>query len=268
MTDIGIPEKHPRAASLRTRETLIEQWRKGIVVSSGLIAHGRGEAFDYLLGEDTTKPALSAIEATAATLLTAKNPVISVNGNVAALVAGGIVRLSKATRARIEVNLFYRSAKREQAIRDLLKSAGALEVLGVGTDASAKIPELGSERRRVDPRGIFASDVVLVPLEDGDRTEALVKMDKKVIAVDLNPLSRTAQTASITIVDNIVRVMPKLVETVTRLRKQSQDEWKRILADFDNRRNLNQSIALINRRLSKLARKGDPLTLGGEPLGL
>lgn len=268
MTNIEIPAKHPRAASLRTRETLIEQWRKGIVASSGLIAHGRGEAFDYLLGEDTTKLALSAIKAAAVTLLTAKNPVISVNGNVAALVAGDIVRLSKATRAKIEVNLFYRSAEREKAIRDLLKSAGALGILGVGTDASAKIPELGSERRRVDPRGIFAADVVLVPLEDGDRTEALVKMHKKVIAVDLNPLSRTAQTASITIVDNIVRAIPRLVETVTRLRKQSQDECKRILAGFDNRGNLNQSIAFINRRLSKLARKGEPITLGGEPLGL
>jgi 4-phosphopantoate--beta-alanine ligase len=58
-----------------------------------------------------------------------------------------------------------------------------------------------SDRRMVDPDGIYIADVVLVPLEDGDRTEALVKMGKKVIAIDLNPLSRTSQKASITIVE-------------------------------------------------------------------
>ena len=31
------------------------------------------------------------------------------------------------------------------------------------------------------------ADTVLVPLEDGDRTEALVKMGKTVVAIDLNP---------------------------------------------------------------------------------
>ncbi len=50
---------------------------------------------------------------------------------------------------------------------------GAEEVLGVGDDASCTIPELFSERRRVSCRGIYIADVVLVPLEDGDRTEAL-----------------------------------------------------------------------------------------------
>mgnify|MGYP006179153607 CR=1 FL=1 len=35
------------------------------------------------------------------------------------------------------------------------------------------------ERRRVDPEGIFIADTVFVPLEDGDRTEALAKMGKK-----------------------------------------------------------------------------------------
>lgn len=127
--------------------------------------------------------------------------------------------------------------------------------MGVGENASARIPELGSERRRVDPRGIYVADVVLVPLEDGDRTEALVKMDKKVIAVDLNPLSRTAQKASITIVDNIARAAPRVVEVARDLRKEGKEKYELILANFDNQKNLDESITLINKRLSELAKE-------------
>lgn len=144
-----IPPEHPRAESLRTREKLIEQYDKGVVARSGLIAHGRGEAFDYLLGEKTTEPALKAMKTAATALLTAEKPVISVNGNVAALVAEDIVELSQATGAKIEVNLFYRSLEREKAIKERLEKAGARTILGIGEDASARIPELSSERRRV-----------------------------------------------------------------------------------------------------------------------
>ena len=57
-------------------------------------------------------------------LLTAENPVISVNGNTAALVAKEVVKLANATEAKIEVNLFYRSLERELAIEKLLGKAG------------------------------------------------------------------------------------------------------------------------------------------------
>jgi 4-phosphopantoate--beta-alanine ligase len=264
VTSVKIPPEHPRAESLRIREKLIEQHNEGVVALAGLIAHGRGEAFDYLLGEKTTNPALKAIEAAAAALLTAKKPVISVNGNVAALVTEDIVKLSQVAKAKIEVNLFYRSLKREKAIKKLLERAGATEVFGVGMNASARIPELGSERRRVDPRGIFVADAVLVPLEDGDRTEALVNMGKKVIAIDLNPMSRTAQKASITIVDNIVRTMPKLVESVEKLKKQERMTWRKIPLNFDNEKNLDKSIMLINKRLSRLAEQGKHTMLEDE----
>lgn len=264
MTSIKIPPEHPRAESLRIREKLIERYKEGVVASAGLIAHGRGEAFDYLLGEKTTKPALNAIKAAAAMLLTAEKPVISINGNTAALVAEEMVRLANVTKAKIEVNLFYRSLERELAIKELLEKAGAYEVLGVGEDASAKIPELGSERRRVDPRGILVADVVLVPLEDGDRTEALVKMGKKVIAIDLNPLSRTAQKATVTIVDNIVRAMPKLVEIAEKLKEQDVKKCNEILFNFDNKQNLAESITLIKEILSKLVEKGRCFTLENE----
>jgi len=256
MTATKIPPDHPRAKSLRTREKLVEGYFGGIIAVSGLIAHGRGEAFDYLLGERTSKSALEAIEAAAAALLTAENPVISVNGNTAALVAEEIINLANVTNARIEVNLFHRSRKRELAIKKTLEKAGAREVLGVGKEASARIPELNSERRRVDPRGILAADVVMVPLEDGDRTEALVKMGKKVVAIDLNPLSRTAQKATITIVDNILRAAPKLVLTAKKLKKQDVKKCKEILCKFDNKKSLAESITLIKENLSSMAVKG------------
>lgn len=268
MTFVRVPSSHPRAASIRVRERLIEHYRSGIVACAGLMAHGRGEAFDYLLGEETTSPALKATEAAAAALLTADRPVISVNGNVAALVAKDVVRLSRAASARIEVNLFYRTAGRERAIRDLLMKAGAREVLGVGRNASGRIPELGSERRRVDREGMLVADVVLVPLEDGDRTEALVKMGKRVVAVDLNPLSRTSQQASITIVDNITRAMPKLIEAVKELKRKSPSERSEILRAFDNKRNLGELLQLINQRLAKLAQEGKSPVPEGEKTGL
>lgn len=251
-----IPPEHPRAESLLIRERLVRHYKAGIVAEAGLFAHGRGEAFDYLLGEKTTKNALKAIEAAAATLLTAKHPVISVNGNTAALVAKDIVELAEVTGARVEVNLFYRSAEREIAIKNLLEGAGAKRVLGICEAASARIVEVGSERRRVDPAGILVADVVLVPLEDGDRTEALVKMGKKVIAIDLNSLSRTAQFATITIVDNIVRAMPALVEAAEKLKKEDRSKLRTILADFSNKKNLGEAMTIIKQRLSKIAEKG------------
>lgn len=252
----AVSMRHPRAESLRIRERLVKSFEMGIVVGEGLIAHGRGEAFDYLLGEKTVEPALTSLRAAAAMLLTAKHPVISVNGNAAALVAEDIVKLAKVVGAKIEVNLFHPSAKRKKAIKKMLEGAGAVEVLGVDKEAAARISEVASERRRVDARGIFVADVVLVPLEDGDRTEALVKMGKKVIAIDLNPLSRTAQFASVTIVDNIVRAMPMLVKIAEELKTKPKEALLKILANFDNKKVLGEAIGLINKRLSELAQKG------------
>ncbi|MHC1627824.1 MAG: 4-phosphopantoate--beta-alanine ligase [Candidatus Nezhaarchaeales archaeon] len=247
-----IPKNHPRYWSLMIREELIKHFEKGIVAKAGLIAHGRGEAFDYLIGEETIEPAMKAIRAAAAALLLAKHPVISVNGNTAALAGKWVIELAEIVNAKIEVNLFYRTKERERAIESLLRDLGAKEVLGVDENASATIPELMSERRKVDPRGILIADVVLVPLEDGDRTEALRKMGKTVIAIDLNPLSRTARAASITIVDNIVRAMPKLVDEASKLKKASRQELESILKSYDNTATLSDVLSYIINRLKKL----------------
>lgn len=252
-TPTKIPGNHPRAESLRIRENLVEAFEAGAVARAGLIAHGRGEAFDYLLGEQTIQPAREAIRAAAALLLIAKRPVVSVNGNSAALTAEEIVSLSELVKAEIEVNIFYRTAEREEIIESLLVKAGAKKVLGVDEGNSACIPELESKRRRVSTNGILVADVVLVPLEDGDRTEALLKMGKKVIAIDLNPISRTSQKASITVVDNLVRAMPELIKEVKKLRQTKKAKLNAIIKQFDNRSNLQKCLSNILERLERLA---------------
>src|SRR5262245_26516792 len=111
-----IPLNHPRRASLLTRARLTEGTRQGITSLDGLIAHGRGEAFDYLLGEKTHDFATRAIEAAAALLLVAGHPVISVNGNAAALIPRELAALSQILSSSLEVNLFHASREREDRI--------------------------------------------------------------------------------------------------------------------------------------------------------
>ena len=244
-----IPKTHPRATSLYIREKLVHGFKSGLVVEEGLLAHGRGEMFDYLIGEKTTKTSHKAIKAAARALLAAKLPVISVNGNFAALCAKEIIELSKVTGAKIEVNLFYASEKRKKAISQVLKKNGAKEVLGLDPKFSKKIPKLDSARRVVDKRGIFSADVVLVPLEDGDRTIALKKFGKDVITFDLNPMSRTAQTADITIVDNVTRGMKILIDVCKKLSKEEMDKKSK----FDNKKNLKKSTLIIRKNLRRMA---------------
>lgn len=249
-----VSQTHPRAESLRIRERLVDGFRSGLVVPEGLAAHGRGEAFDYILGERTTEFARRAIEAAVAELLLAERPVISVNGNVAALVPEEIVGLSKAVGARLEVNLFHGSAKRELTIVKHLRKHGAEKVLGVGAKFAKRIPEVHSDRRKVDRRGIAAADVVLVPLEDGDRTKALRKLGKRVIAIDLNPISRTAEAADIAIVDNITRALPLMVKKAKRLSSEPKSKLRNILKKFDNSTNLKTTLRFMFKRLEKLSR--------------
>lgn len=248
-----VSPKHPRAASLRIRTKLVHGFERGVTSAFGLFAHGRGEAFDYLIGEKTTKNAKGALKAAAANLILGQNSVLSVNGNVAALVPKELVKLAKVSGAKLEINLYHRSREREKTIAQVLKNAGAEEIYGLDSEYHETIPEIHSERRIVDHRGLFIADVVFVPLEDGDRTEGLVRLGKRVITVDLNPLSRTAQMANITIVDNVVRALPLLITAVRKLRKDAKKNLQAIINDFDNHQNLSDAIHLINNRLRTLA---------------
>ena len=249
-----IPKSHPRVKSLLIREKLVNGFDNGLVAKEGLLAQGRGEAFDYLLGEKTGKTAKLAIRAAAAQLLLAKIPVISINGNVAALCPKQIIRLSKHTKAKLEVNLFYANEKRKNAIIKTLKNNGAKEIFGTDKKSSIKLPGIDSARRIVDKDGIFAADVVVVPLEDGDRTIALRKAGKIVITFDLNPLSRTSQTANITIVDNVTRAIDVLISESKRLSKKNSNYLKKIINDFDNKKNLTENVIQIKNNLSRRAR--------------
>ena len=250
-----IPKSHPRAKSLLIREKLVNGFDKGLVAKEGLLAQGRGEAFDYLLGEKTGKAAKQAIKAAAAQLILAKRPVISVNGNVAALCPRQIVRLSKETKAKLEVNLFYANEKRKRVVINTLKKNGAEKVLGASVLSSTELPGTDSARRIVDKNGIFSADVVVVPLEDGDRTTALRKAGKTVITFDLNPLSRTSQTANITIVDNVTRAIDLLISESKKLSTKNQKTLQTIVANFDNKKNLRENIIQIKNNLTKRGSK-------------
>jgi len=240
-----VPRDHPRYLSLKYRHEIIEGMKNLVVAEAGLIAHGRGECFDYILGEKTTENARNSIRAAVALLLSAKHPIISVNGNTAALCPKELVELSKAVNAPLEINLFYRKEGRIDAIKNILEKEGATNILGVDETSMVEIKELSSNRRKVDPNGIKIADIVFVPLEDGDRTEALKRLGKKIIAVDLNPISRTAIWADITIVDNIVRTLPEMVEVAKELQSYNIDELFKIVGKFNNKKNIQETLKLI-----------------------
>ncbi len=231
MAETEIPEDHPRHASLVTRHRIEAGVEKGITSKQGLIAQGRGEAFDYLLGERTLPSADRAARAAAARLLAADHPVVSVNGNVAALVPDGIVALAEAVGADLEVNLFNRTDARMEAIADHLREHGATEVKGFVGDG--EIPGLEHARGTVDADGIGAADVVVVPLEDGDRAEALATMGKTEVVIDLNPGSRSAQSAAIPVIDNVARAVPNVTSHARELAEASDEELRAIVDDFD-----------------------------------
>jgi 4-phosphopantoate---beta-alanine ligase len=238
-----IPKDHPRYRSLIARERLAGFVKEGIVTFEGLTAHGRGEAFDYLIGEKTTESALIAEKKAAAMLISAKHPVISVNGNTAALAAHEISLLQKASGAIVEVNLFHRTEERIRKITDLLESNGVTVISG----HAERILPLSHDRALSYPEGTGKADLILVPLEDGDRCEALRKMGKEVIAIDLNPLSRTARMASLTIVDEVTRALPVITGFLGTLQEK---EIALLSGHTDNSYFLQEAMKEINGRLA------------------
>lgn len=244
-----IPKDHPRYESLLAREKVAAGVKMGMTSIQGLISQGRGESFDYLIGERSTKSALYAERAAVAALLLAKNPVISVNGNAAALAPDKIVALADVTGAKLEVNLFHRTETRVHLIIEQLKANGASEVLGKNPDVSL---ELSHARRLVESRGIYSADVVLVPLEDGDRCEKLVEMGKTVIAIDLNPLSRTSKMSTISIVDNFTRALENMIKFGVELKKERNEELVKLITTYDNKKTLVEAISEIQENLKAM----------------
>ncbi len=93
---------------------------------------------------------------------------------------------------------------------------------------------IASDRAMCSTEGIFSADVVLIPLEDGDRAEALAKVGKKLIAIDLNPMSRTTMAVDVSIVDELTRALPR-IERHARELLDAPDVRRTILSSYDNR---------------------------------
>lgn len=224
------------------REHLAEMVEQGLVTPTGLISHGRGEAFDYLMGEHTIAPALEAERAAAAFLLKAKRPVVCVNGNSIALDPKGLIGLAKAVPAKMEVNIFHRTEERMKQLVDYMVSQGADGILGLNPDE--RIPNLTSDRALCTKEGIFDSDVIVVPIEDGDRAEALIAMGKTVISIDLNPLSRTSKVASVPISDEIARAVENITKFVEELRGDDK-QIEEIISNYSSVRTRRDTISCI-----------------------
>ena len=251
-----IPDSHPRKASLLSRQQIVEATKNGLLADSAMIAHGRGEAFDYLLGEKTSDSAKLAIKEVAARLMAAKNPVISVNGNTVVLAGKSLIRLAAVINCPIEVNIYYRTEDRMLKLNSLLENqkellsqesgpkgwdgnwnSAVMSVKILGKLGDGRIEGLEGPRAICSAEGIEKADVVLVPLEDGDRCEALVNLEKQVLVVDLNPLSRTAKMATVTIVDEISRAAELLLEYAIN-NNQMPTKW-------NNNDILNESLKII-----------------------
>lgn len=240
-----IPKTHPRYESLLLREKIVKASEKGYLADSAMIAHGRGEAFDYLIGEKTTYPAKRAMYVAVAALLLSNNPVISVNGNATALAIDEIIELAREINAKIEINLFYRTDERVQIITTLFRDHGYKEILGTLDDDIEYLNDIKNNRASASKTGIYTADTILIPLEDGDRAEILKKSGKNIITIDLNPLSRTSKMSDVSIMDNIVRAIPFMTKIAKDLKTQDKKVLIDMVNNFDNEENLKESIEQI-----------------------
>lgn len=257
-----IPQSHPRRKSLISRKTIVEATKNGLLADSAMIAHGRGEAFDYLLGEKTSDIAELSIKESAARLKLAKNPVISINGNTAVLAGKALIRVAAVLQCPIEINIYYRTEERMEKLYDFVKLqrlnvskeekpknwAGnwkktVMAVKILGREEDGRIEGLEGPRSICSAEGIEKADVILVPLEDGDRCEVLVSLGKEVLVVDLNPLSRSAKMATVTIVDEVSRMADLLLEYVTANTSKE--------AQWDNDAALKESLRIISNNANK-----------------
>jgi len=238
------------------RKKLTEAAAAGMLADSALIAHGRGEAFDYLLGEVTCEPAREAIAETAARLQASEKCVISVNGNTVALAGPHLIACAAILDCPIEVNIYYRTPERMEALLSALEiqrqhaaieypeianDISNVEILGANPDG--RIPNLDGPRANCHSDGILSADTILVPLEDGDRCEALIAMGKTVCVIDLNPLSRTARTATVTVVDELTRCVPILIKLLS-------SDGGGFRPDWDNEKNLQDVVDVMLRRFA------------------
>lgn len=247
MSEIAADKSHPRYNSLLMRHRLEKAAEAGMLAASAMIAHGRGEAYDYLLGEQTIESAHNATMQALAHLQNADSAVISLNGNAIALAGYELMQLASLLKIPVEVNIFYRTPERMEALLSHLYEIRAqhnLDVEILGEKPDARIPGLEGPRAKCCLKGIYNSDVILVPLEDGDRCEALVAMGKTVLVIDLNPLSRSAKMGTVTMVDELSRVANNLlIGAMQKIIRKPQP-------DYDNDQTLQAAIDHITSTMS------------------
>src|SRR5947199_210383 len=124
------------------------------------------------------------------------------------------------------------------------------------------------ERRRCSPRGThrpWPRGSVGLPVRRGDErtgprggarrggAEALVRMGKVVISVDLNPLSRTSQRATIPIADELTRAILNTKKFVEEL-KENPEEAARVRRAYRRIGNLGAVYSFLEWRLGSLRR--------------
>lgn len=259
-----IPKSHPRYNSLIARKKLVEASTKGLLAQSAMIAHGRGEAFDYLLGEITSDSAKLAIREVAYRLINSESVIISVNGNTTVLAGKKLIRIAAVLNCPIEINLYYRTEERVQKLFYSLEndkkivskesspkgwtgdwSKSVLSVKILGNEADGRIIGLDGPRAICSKEGIEKSKTVLVPLEDGDRCEALIALGKEVLVIDLNPLSRTSRRASVTIVDEVSRATDLLLSEIIMNEEKNKKEWNNEFVLKDALKIISQSMEKI-----------------------
>ena len=239
-----VDPEHPRYESLMIRKKIAEAGAKGMLADSAMIAHGRGEAYDYLLGEQTIPSALDATREAAARLVKSSKPVLSLNGNAIALAGQEFLTIASQLGCPIEINIFYRTPQRMGALIGHLKMLNQkldLDVEIMGGIPDARIPGLEGPRGACQQNGIFEADTVLVPLEDGDRCEALMAMGKTVLVIDLNPISRSSRGCTVGIVDEVTRVAKNLIQFIPQ--KPAATNW-------DNDRGLQSALDHIVETMS------------------
>ncbi|HDJ51091.1 MAG TPA: DUF137 domain-containing protein, partial [Thermoprotei archaeon] len=64
--------------------------------------------------------------------------------------------------------------------------------------------------------------------------------------------SRTARTATVTIVDDVTRALNKMIEIAKELKTLEHDALVEIVKSFDNKRNLQRVLDYICKRLKDM----------------
>jgi len=118
-----------------------------------------------------------------------------------------------------------------------------------------KLSHIASDRAKRRQNGIFQADVVFVPLEDGDKAQALTKLGKTVLTVDLNPLSSNCSSkVPLQSSNEVTRAFKNLVSFAKHWKSETNhDELDLLKTTFDNLENLKASYALMQKRLRSLA---------------